>query len=242
MLWEDGKRALALRWVGSEPGTAGYLASLSIDRAQNWPSSKQRSPAGRFLLKILSMRIAPATSASTPSGSHPYELGLDFLPMPGRGNYEWAGFLPTSKLPHSFNPAEGFIATANHKMIPEHYPYKVGFEWEPRYRFERIQSVIEGAHQAQHKLTIADMEALQNDVVSLAARELQSLLRSSSLRDNPALTEFLRWDGSLTRESREAALYEVWLKEICRALGKRFSEKHGERYDASAARHGHGSA
>src|SRR6202795_3121452 len=33
---DDGKRALALRWVGSEPGTAGYLASLAIDRAQNW--------------------------------------------------------------------------------------------------------------------------------------------------------------------------------------------------------------
>ena len=77
--------------------------------------------------------------------------------MPGSGNYNWAGFLSTSKLPHSFNPAEGFVATANHKMIPEHYPYKVGFEWEPRYRFERIRSVIENAHRAKHKLTLADI-------------------------------------------------------------------------------------
>ena len=76
------------------------------------------------------------------------------------------------------------------------------------------------------------MEALQNDVVSLPARELQSLVRSTALRDDPALTEFLRWDGNLTRESPEAALYEVWLKEICRALGRQFSEKHSERYDA----------
>ena len=123
------------------------------------------------------------------------------------------------------------MATANHKMIPEHYPYQVGFEWEPPYRFERIRSFIESAHHEQHKLTVADMEALQNDVVSLPARELQTLLRSTALRDNPALAEFLRWDGRLTRESREAALYEVWLKEICRSLGKRFSEKHGERYE-----------
>src|SRR3954471_4569622 len=38
VLWEDAahERALALRWVGSEPGTAGYLASLAVDRAQNW--------------------------------------------------------------------------------------------------------------------------------------------------------------------------------------------------------------
>ena len=36
VLWQDGKRALALRWVGAEPGTAPYLAGLSVDRAHNW--------------------------------------------------------------------------------------------------------------------------------------------------------------------------------------------------------------
>ena len=49
--------------------------------------------------------------------------------MPGAGNYTWAGFLPTSLLPHVYNPASRFVATANHKMIPEHYPFPVGFEW-----------------------------------------------------------------------------------------------------------------
>src|SRR5436305_478713 len=36
VLWEDRKRALAMRWVGAEPGTAGYLGSLAVDRAHNW--------------------------------------------------------------------------------------------------------------------------------------------------------------------------------------------------------------
>jgi penicillin amidase len=75
------------------------------------------------------------------------------------------------------------------------------------------------------------MEALQNDVVSLPARELQSLVRSTVLRDNPALSEFLRWDTELARESPTAALYEVCLKQICQALARRFSEKHSEHYD-----------
>ncbi len=232
VLWEDGRRALALRWVGSEPGTAGYLASLAVDRAQNW--TQFEAAVARW--KVPSENIVYADRDGN-IGEHsvglaPIRSWTGLLPMPGTGNYNWAGFLPISKLPHFFNPAAGFVATANHKMIPEDYPYKVGFEWEPPYRFERIRSVIEDAHQAQHKLTIADMEALQNDVVSLPARDLQSLVRSTALRDDPALTEFLRWDGNLTRESPEAALYEVWIKEICRALGRQFSEKHSERYDA----------
>src|SRR5262249_21183131 len=38
VVWEDAKthRALALRWTGAEPGTSGYLASLALDRAENW--------------------------------------------------------------------------------------------------------------------------------------------------------------------------------------------------------------
>jgi penicillin G amidase len=232
VLWEDGKRALALHWVGSEPGTAGYLASLAIDRAQNW----KQFEASVARWKVPSENIVYADRAGN-IGEHsvglaPVRSWTGLLPMPGTGHYDWTGFLPISKLPHFFNPAEGFVATANQKMIPEDYQYKVGFEWAPRYRLERIRSVIESGYRAQHKFTVADMEVLQNDVVSLAARELQSLLRSTALRDNPALTEFLRWDGSLSRESAEAALYEVWLKQICRALGRKFSGEHGERYQA----------
>src|SRR5271163_855584 len=178
VLWEDGKRALALRWVGSEPGTAGYLASLAVDRAQNW--TQVEAAVARW--KVPSENIVYADRAGN-IGEHsvglaPLRSWSGLLPMPGTGKHDWAGFLPASKLPHSFNPAAGFVATANHKMIPEGYPYNVGFEWDPPYRFGRIRAVLEGAHQAQHKLTIADMEALQNDVVSLPALQLQSLVRA----------------------------------------------------------------
>ena len=201
VLWEDGRRALALRWVGSEPGTAGYLASLAVDRAQNW--TQFEAAVARW--KVPAENIVYADRAGN-IGEHsvglaPVRSWTGLLPVPGAGNYAWARFLSASELPHSLNPAAGFVATANHRMIPEHYPYRVGFKWEPPYRFERIRSVIESARQVRHKLTIADLEALQNDVVSLPALALQTLVRSSALRDNPALTEFLRWDGELARES-----------------------------------------
>ena len=230
VLWEDGRRALALRWVGSEPGTAGYLASLAVDRARNW--TEFEAAVARW--KVPSENIVYADRAGN-IGEHsvglvPMRSWTGLLPVPGAGGYEWAGFLPAAKLPHVFNPRAGFVATANHKMIPEGYPYRVGFEWEPPYRYERIRSVIDAARRAQHKLTTADLESLQNDVLSLPAHELQSLVRASALQHDPALTEFLRWDGELTRESPAAALYEVWLQEICRRLARGISASHAEHY------------
>jgi penicillin G amidase len=230
VLWTNGKRALALRWVGSEPGTAGYLASLAIDRAENWDQFEDA--VARW--KVPSENIVYADNAGNigehSAGLAPLRSWTGLLPVPGRGNYNWTGFVPTSELPHFFNPNAGFVATANHKMIPEHYPYNVGFEWTPPYRFNRIRSVIESAKDNHHKLTIADMESLQSDVTSLPALGFQQLVRSTTLKDDSTLTSFLHWDGRLTRESSDAALYEVWFQQICLALGKRVSRARG-RYD-----------
>jgi penicillin amidase len=230
VLWDDGKRALALRWVGSEPGTAGYLASLAVDRAENWGQFE----AAMARWKVPSENIVYADKAGN-IGEHsvglaPIRNWTGLLPVPGIGNYNWTGFVPTSELPHSFNPKDGFVATANHKMIPDHYPYNVGFEWASPYRVMRIRSVLESAKQDHHQLTVTDMESLQSDITSLPAQEFQKLLRTVPLKDDPALASFLHWDTRLTRESSDAALYEVWFQQICLALGKRFSPAHGERY------------
>jgi penicillin amidase len=225
VLWENATRALALQWVGSEPGSAGYLASLAIDRAQNWDQFE--AAVARW--KVPSENLVYADSAGNigehSAGLAPIRSWTGLLPVPGSGNYNWQGFVPSQELPHFFNPKEGYIATANHKMIPDHYRYKVGYEWASPYRVDRIRSVIETAKHEHHKLTISDMEALQGDVTSLLALDFQKLIRSSALKDDPSLASFLRWDGNLGRESSEAALYEAWYKHVRTAFEKRFSKE-----------------
>jgi len=83
------------------------------------------------------------------------------------------------------------------------------------------------AKEQNHKLTLPDMAFLQNDITSLAAIEFQKLLRSTPLKSDASLRAFLEWDGELERKSGEAALYEVWLKQIQTALADRFSKVSG---------------
>lgn len=63
--------------------------------------------------------------------------------------------------PVVLHPAAGFIATANQKMIPDHFPYPIGFEWEPGYRAARLGAQIGGARDEGRKLSLADNELLQ---------------------------------------------------------------------------------
>lgn len=223
VMWSDGKCALILRWVGDEPGTAGYLGSLALDRAGNWQEFEQDMARWKVPSENIVYADRDGNIGEHSTGLAPLRKNwTGLLPVPENGAYEWSGFVPNADLPHSFNPSAGFVATANHKMIPEKYDYAVGFQWGSPERFLRISEVLSAAKQSGHKLRVADMEDLQNDVVSLPARELQSLLkRPASDAHNSAARLLLDWNCALTTDSSAATLYEFWVKELREALSDR---------------------
>lgn len=223
VLWQDGGRALALRWVGAEPGTAGYLGSLAVDRAQNW----QEFESAMERWKVPSENIV---YADTDGNVGEHSTGLvpvrkkwtGLLPAPGWRGYEWSGYLPVAELPHQLNPSAGFIVTANHKMIPAGYPHQVGFEWAAPFRFQRISEVLSQARDRGEKLDLKEMRHLQNDVVSAPALTLLQLLKSAGTQNSdPARDLLARWNAAIERESAAAALYEVWLRKLRRAVAKK---------------------
>jgi penicillin amidase len=100
-------------------------------------------------------------------------------------------------------------------MIPEKYPYAVGFQWAPPERFLRISEVLGAASKNGRKLTMQNMEDLQNDTVSLPARELLSLLKQAAGKTPPASTKLLLdWDCAVAADSSAATLYEYWVGEL----------------------------
>jgi penicillin G amidase len=135
------------------------------------------------------------------------------MPIPGDGRYEWKGFLSQNELPQSFNPPEGFIATANEMNLPPNFPIaerKVGFEWADRSRATRIKEVLA----AKPRLTLSDAMALQNDDYSENGRRLTTLIAPLT-SDDPATSQGLgllrSWDYRTSVASAAATLFEVWM-------------------------------
>jgi penicillin amidase len=229
VLWEDPatRRALALRWIGAEPGTAGYLACLTMDRVQNWQEFEEavkrwKVPSHNIVYADIDGNIGEHSVGKVPLRGN----WTGTLPEPGDGGYEWSGYVPVSELPHQFNPPLGFIVTANQKMTPDNYPYKVGFEWGDPYRANRIREVLSEAATSGRKLTSEDMERLQGDVTPLPAREFVRLLRSAAGQsDDPSVRLLLDWNGSIDRDSAAAVVYELWQTEVERQVAQRLAPK-----------------
>jgi penicillin G amidase len=212
-------RAYALRWVGSEPGTAGYLASLSLDRARSWPEFLKALERWKVPSENLIYADVDGNIGWQAAGLTPVRQGWSGLvPVPGDGRYEWKGFLPLADLPRAFNPAAHSIATANHNIMPPGYARELGYEWASPFRFERITQElgIPG-----RKFTVEDFERLQHDVVSLPARRMIRLLAAATGGDpalQPWAARLTRWDGTIGRDSSPAALYEIWMQKLPAAV------------------------
>ena len=218
IVYEDTARhlAYAVRAAWLEPGGAPYLASLRMDQAQTWEQfraacSYSNIPGENMIWADVRGNIGWQAVGIAPI--RPQSSGL--VPVPGDGRYEWAGYLPILDKPHSFNPPEGYIATANNNLTPETYPFRnaIGWTWADPFRFARIEEVLGSGR----RLSMMDMMRLQTDYTSIPARSLVPMLAALSSRHpaaERATSALVDWDFVLDKNSVPAGIYEAWYRAL----------------------------
>jgi len=210
------RQRVALKWTALQPGDTTLDAYVGLNYARNW----------RDFTTALRSYVAPVQNfvyADTDGnigyyapGRIPIRNGWNgMLPVPGDGTREWTGFIPFEDLPHTFNPPEGMIVTANNKVAPDSYPYLLNnnANWATPYRAERITQLLK----AKQKLTPQDMARIQADTKSLLWEDLKPFL----LRTQPdgeasraALSVLQTWDGHHTRESIGGSIFAAWYTQL----------------------------
>lgn len=134
------------------------------------------------------------------------------------GEHVFTGLIPFEGLPQAFNPPSGRIVNANHRVVPDDYPYYLGHGGTPPYRAQRIHDVLD----AKPKHDLDTSAALLVDSLSLMARDLLPLfLDSVGPRDGQAgraLGLLSSWDGEMRREKAEPLIFVAWLAAFNRRL------------------------
>ncbi|MGQ0764327.1 MAG: penicillin acylase family protein [Gemmatimonadota bacterium] len=138
-----------------------------------------------------------------------------------RSSSDWIGFLPVSRYPQSFNPPQGYLASANQQPIdpaldPTYYGPENAFE---PWRALQINKLL----RADSSLTIDKMQLLQTHPGSVRADLFMERVLAATASGRAAggalaaADSLLRdWDRLYTRDNTGALLFEATLTEIAR--------------------------
>lgn len=219
---EDGE-PLALSWTGLAEDDTTLQAFLDLNRARDWDEFRDAlalcvAPAVNFGYADRQGHVGYQSAGRVPLGRQ----GDGSLPAEGwREGAGWSGFVPFDDLPSGLDPPSGLVVSVNGKA-PGPSAHPLGRDWVEPYREERIREVLEAALEAADGATPRDHAALQQDVLSLHARELlPRLLRQADAgagaagRDlAPLLERLRRWDGEMRGNSVAAALFAAWVHHL----------------------------
>lgn len=220
----DAGSPLALQWTALQPDDTTIDAFIGLNYAADWEDftdamAKFVTPSQSFVYADVEGNIGYYAPGKIPIRVDGHD---GRVPVPGwASEYEWQGYIPFAELPHAFNPPEGYIATANHRVVGDDYPYLLGTDWAPPYRAERIVEMIEAMSGNGEKISMDDVAVMQADRFSTQVRDLLPFLRTVPAKDTrqqQALDLLQAFDGKMRMDSAAAAIYQAWMIHLERAI------------------------
>tara|TARA_Y100000814_G_scaffold293430_1_gene274960 strand:+ start:3707 stop:6112 length:2406 start_codon:yes stop_codon:yes gene_type:complete len=140
--------------------------------------------------------------------------GFSMIPRPGtKSEYDWKGRVPYDEMPFLYNPPDGFISTANNKIIGDEFPYYISGLWADPSRAEQIKYRLDTLKNA----TVEDMKQIQLDLKSRFALEVRPHIiaaQKGSEKGNlkKAFSYLENWDGIEDVDSQAALIFHVFMR------------------------------
>jgi penicillin amidase len=207
----EAEEQLALRWTALEGGQL-FRSVYMLDQARNWEEFREalryfQAPSQNLVYADVEGNIGYQMPGDIPIRAK----GEGLVPVPGwTGEYEWTGYIPFEELPYVYNPPTHYVVTANHKVVPDDYPYLISHEWAEPFRAQRIIDLL----QAQDQLTADDFRDIQADTYSIPAAVLTPYileLGPEGWLQERAFKLLEGWDFRLESSSAAAGVMEVML-------------------------------
>ena len=204
---------LAVAMANLAPRDTAAAALIALNRATTLPEARAAaalltSPPQNLLVATTGGEIAQYLVGRTPIRRQ----GDGSLPARGwDGSQDWVGFVPFESMAHVENPASGMLANANARPSAPEHPVFLGRDWPGDWRLRRIRELLA----ARPRHDAASFAAMQNDVVSLFARDVLPLLHGVTAPAGlPARAQALLagWDGAMRAEAPQPLVFHAWMR------------------------------
>ena len=206
-------------------------AFFDLTRAQN---VERASDASREIRAIaLNMVFADASNIGWQvTGRFPNRReGEGLLPSPGwEGRYDWDGYADPMLHPYDQDPTQGWLGTANQRVIPHGYGMQLSNSWAAPERGERLAELAGSGKQDGRSVI-----AMQYDQTTTFAAKLKKMFEAPGMKQplkqaidalpeadrnkaREAFTRLMTFDGKLSPTSADAAIYELFLQESMKQI------------------------
>ena len=214
--FQSGNDTIALRWMGHTPSDE-FTAMLRTGQARNF--QQFHAAFADYAVPGLEMNCAEAsggigriTAAKLPRRKNPEPD--DIFSPPDNG---WENPITPLELPSRYNPAQGFLASANAR--PEEQGTLVGLHFSPPDRVQRLRHLLG----SESPLSTKKLMQFQRDVhlaLSVMQRDaMLSWMAEADKRAVPHVISALRtWDGNYDAASHGALAFELVFYHLARAL------------------------
>ncbi|MFG2824346.1 penicillin acylase family protein [Kitasatospora sp. NPDC048365] len=218
---------VALQWTALTPGST-MEAVFKLNRASDF--DEFRAAAKDFAVPAQNLIYADTKNNigyQAPGVIPVRAKGDGRWPAPGwDSSWKWTGTIDFKSLPYSYNPASGYIVTANQAVADASYPFLLTTDWEYGTRAKEIGDQIQDKLKNGGKISPDDMQAIQLDDTSVMAKTLVPLLLKVQI-DDPYVREaqdlLKDWNYRQDADSAAAAYYNgVWRNLLTLAYGQKF--------------------
>ena len=229
--------AMSLKWTAYHIEKSAVDAIMGINRAQNWDDfcdalAHYTLPPQNIVYADVHGNIGFKTVGTIPIR----KKGEGLMPSPGWDDaHGWEGFIPHDELPELFNPPQGYVITANHRVAGDDYPHVIAIDDASPYRMMRLKAVLSSGN----AFTLGDMKVLQTDWHNMHAVErlplwleqveahagrFQDRYDDMQMQGLTILNEWVREPVSLP-EKAAPAIYAAWYLNLMEDV---FREKMGD--------------
>ena len=234
---DTNRYALALRWTALDKENQSVVGLLEMNRAQDLDSFKAALRKNYAPMQNVVMADNEGNIAYQAAGVAPkrqLQHGL-YGVAPALGwdkQYDWSGYVPFDQLPASNNPEQGWIATANQRIIASNDPNPLTGDWDLPARYDRIAELIK----SKNSHDFDSMKSMQADTLSLTSVQLLPLFKSSQ-PSHPLGAQALEisktFHGDMKIDSAGALIFNAWADQLTRnlfsRLGYLFTDNYGNR-------------
>ena len=211
---------IAVKWAAHEASNEG-ITFYKLNRAHNYDEYVDAiktfsCPGQNFVFASHSGDIAIWQQGKFPAR---WDMQGQYL-MPGNdSSYFWQGYIPQGENPHSKNPLQGFLQSANQRPVDSTYPYFIPGDYiTPR------GITISNKLSAMNGITPQDMMKLQGDYFNTLAEDARGIMlqyvKEGELDadEKKYLDIFKSWNLEASPDSKGQTVYQCWYDSLKREI------------------------